>query len=135
MEEIKVDNLAKLYTILLLCSRPEHGYNILKAISEKLGRHASPGQIYPFLRKLQRLGYLKVEKNGERDKKVYALTKEGKAFSRSLIERFGAIMETAIENNLKECAHCGCEVYRGGYTKKIGGKRMAFCCRSCAIRR
>ncbi len=128
MEEIKVDNLARLYAILLLHEKPEHGYNILKSIRENLGKNASPGQIYPFLKKLQKLGYLKIEKSTGRDKKVYALTKKGKLFSRSLVERLGAIISMAVENKLKKCAHCGCEVYRGG----ISAAGKAFCCTSCA---
>jgi len=132
MKEIRVDNLVKLYTILLLHGKPKHGYEIIKIIREKLGRNASPGQIYPFLKRLQKLGYLEIKKSGKREKKIYSLTKSGRIFSKTLIEKFGAMMEIAIENKLKTCAHCGCEIYRGGHKEKIRGVAKYFCCHSCA---
>lgn len=132
MKSVRVDNLVKLCTLLLLQGKPEHGYEIIKTLKEKLGKNASPGQIYPFLKKLQKLGYVKIKKTGSRDKKVYVLTKSGRIFSKNLIEKFGGMMEIAIERKLKTCAHCGCEIYRGGHVEKIRGVAKYFCCHSCA---
>ncbi|MBI2579123.1 MAG: helix-turn-helix transcriptional regulator [Candidatus Aenigmarchaeota archaeon] len=131
MKEVRVDNLVKLYALLLL-QKQVHGYEIIKTIKEKLGRNASPGQIYPFLKKLQNLGYVKIRKVGTRDKKVYVLTKSGERFSKAMIEKFGSMVELAVQNRLKTCAHCGCEIYSGGHSEKVKGATKYFCCPSCA---
>lgn len=132
MKEVRIDNLVKLYALLLLQGKPKHGYEIIKTIKEKIGKNASPGQIYPFLKKLQKLGYVKIRKVGTRDKKVYVLTKSGESFSKAMIERFGSMVELAVQNKLKTCAHCGCEIYSGGHREKVHGSVKYFCCTSCA---
>ncbi|PIN84642.1 MAG: hypothetical protein COV47_06360, partial [Candidatus Diapherotrites archaeon CG11_big_fil_rev_8_21_14_0_20_37_9] len=126
MEQIKVTNMAKFYCLMLLCEEPKHGYELIKISSEKLEKKVSPGQIYPFLAKLEKVGYIKVKEEGDREKKTYALTPEGKKFCQSMLHKFGDLVELAIEPNLSKCAHCGCEVYKGGYSEKIGGKKVMF---------
>ncbi|MBI2970954.1 MAG: PadR family transcriptional regulator [Candidatus Aenigmarchaeota archaeon] len=128
MKGMRVDNLVKLYTLLLLQGRPKHGYELLKTTGERLGRNVSPGQMYPFLKRLQKLGYVRVQESGSREKKAYALTAKGKKFSQLMIGRFSGIMDLALKSRLRTCAHCGCEVYRGGYRKSSRN----FCCRNCA---
>jgi len=132
MAEPKVTNVVKLYTVLLLSSGPKHGYEIIKEVGERLGRKASPGQIYPFLGLLESGGYLKQKAVGKREKKVYTLTPKGRDFVDSLLSRLGNLVDIAIEPRLTECAHCGCSVYKGGFTKTIKGARLAFCCEYCA---
>lgn len=128
MKEIRIDSFVKLCTLLLLREKPHHGYEMLKTLEKKLGRHVSPGQIYPFLRHLQGAGYLSVKKAGSRDKKTYTLTKTGAVFLDGLLEKFGILLELGIKRKLKACAHCGCEVYRGGHRSR----GMDFCCKNCA---
>jgi len=132
MEEIKITNLAKFYSLMLLYESPKHGYDLIKVVGEKTGKKFSPGQVYPFLSKLEEHGYIKVKSEGDREKKVYALTPEGRSFCKKMLHRFSDIIELAIEPNLSKCAHCGCEVYRGGHQEKINGKEMMFCCSHCA---
>ncbi len=99
------------YVILqLIADKPSHGYEIIKAIEEKLaGAYApSPGVVYPTLTLLEELGFVTVEADG--GKKLYTLTPEGAAalaenratvdaiFSRmrDLGERHGARMAPQI---------------------------------------
>jgi len=67
------------YVILKLISeKPSYGYEIIKAIEERLaGAYApSPGIVYPTLTLLEELGFIKVqETNGPR--KLFAITPEG----------------------------------------------------------
>jgi DNA-binding PadR family transcriptional regulator len=65
----------------LIAEKPRHGYEIIKAIEEKLGGvySPSPGVIYPTLTLLEELGYVAVE-SGDGGKKRYAVTAEGTAF-------------------------------------------------------
>jgi DNA-binding PadR family transcriptional regulator len=129
---IKVKSLAKLYTILLLNKRGMHGYEIMKEIKSKLGSESSTGQIYPFLKQLEKQRYVKFEGVGERDKKVYLMTPLGREFVADLSENFGNILELVIEQKLTTCAHCNCKIYNGDYKKKINGSYVDFCCRNCA---
>jgi DNA-binding PadR family transcriptional regulator len=71
------------YVILrLLEEKPRHGYEIMKALEERLGGWytPSPGTVYPTLQLLEDQGYVRaVETEG---KKVYHITPEGEAFLR-----------------------------------------------------
>src|SRR5262249_48967343 len=69
------------YVILrLLQEKPRHGYEIMKALEERMGGWytPSPGTVYPTLQLLEDQGYVRVvESEG---KKVYHITAEGEAF-------------------------------------------------------
>jgi DNA-binding PadR family transcriptional regulator len=69
------------YVILrLLREKPRHGYEIIKALEERMGGcyTPSPGTIYPTLQLLEDQGYVRaVESEGKR---VFHITPEGEAF-------------------------------------------------------
>src|SRR5580698_6376381 len=64
----------------LISEQPRHGYEIIKAIEEKVGGaySPSPGVIYPTLTLLEELGYVTVE-NAEGGKRLYRITEAGTA--------------------------------------------------------
>ena len=66
--------------LALIAERPRHGYEIIKAIEERLaGSYSpSPGVIYPTLTMLEELGHATVEEIG--GKKLYSITAEGTAY-------------------------------------------------------
>ncbi len=128
----KVESLTKFFIVLLLKEKPEHGYNIIKSIERRLGKKISSSQVYPFLKELENKEYIAMKNKGSRDKEVYELTNTGKKFVESLIKRFGDIIELAVKDHIFICAHCGCEIYSGGTSKIIKGKRLYFCCKQCA---
>lgn len=132
MPEVKITNLVKFFTLLLLSEGPKHGYEIIKEAEGKIGKRPSPGQIYPFLKDLQKHKYIKSKGVGERDKQVYFLTKEGKGFVNRVFERFSGLIDIAIKPNLTVCTHCKCEIYKGGFKTKLKGRTMDFCCKDCA---
>lgn len=132
MNEIKITNIVKFYTLMLLQHDSHHGYEIIKEIEKKTGKNVSSGQIYPFLEKLKENKLVKVKKKGDRDKKEYELTKDGKKFVKNMLSRFSDMIDIAIEPKLTKCAHCGCELYKGGYQETINGKLLSFCCVHCA---
>ena len=68
----------RLVVLALIAESPRHGYEIIKAIEEKLaGSYSpSPGVIYPTLTLLQELGYATVEEH--EGKKRYSITEDGK---------------------------------------------------------
>lgn len=132
MAEIKVTNILKLYVLLLLNDKSRYGYELIKESGAKLGRNIGAGQIYPFLKELQKQGIVRASPSGAREKKVYALTPRGKRFVLSMISRFGELIDLSIKPRLSTCAHCGCKVYEGGYEEEVNGKKFKFCCPHCA---
>ncbi|HVJ32141.1 MAG TPA: PadR family transcriptional regulator [Terriglobia bacterium] len=70
------------YVVLqLIADKPRYGYEVIKEIEERLGGTytPSPGVIYPTLTLLEELGHATVS-NAEGNKKLYAITEDGKAF-------------------------------------------------------
>jgi DNA-binding PadR family transcriptional regulator len=67
--------------LALIAQKPSHGYELIKAIEERLGGgySPSPGVIYPTLTLLEELGYASVEAKDD-GKKLYTITDAGRAF-------------------------------------------------------
>lgn len=65
----------------LIAEKPRHGYELIKAIEEKLGGmySPSPGVVYPTLTLLEELGYLRAE-TGTGARRLYSVTEEGTNF-------------------------------------------------------
>ena len=129
-----VSDFSRFYVLTILYEGPIHGYGILQKFKSRLGKTASPGLVYPFLQQLEAKGLIThtVEPVGEKKKKLYQLTEEGRVFCNRLFKRFAGLVSTAIEPSLDTCAHCGCKVYEGGYTETIDRVTMTFCCIHCA---
>ena len=123
--------MLKFYTLCLLANGPKHGYELIKELEAKFGRKISASNVYPFLDLLSRNKIIKFDKIGKREKKVFYLTKEGKKFTNEMFNKFGDLIHLSIEPRIATCP-CGCKIYSGGYSKKIRGKLMKFCCSHCA---
>ena len=69
------------WSLQLLQEKPRHGYEIIKAIEERLaGAYSpSPGVVYPTLTLLEELGHATVAAS-EGGRKLYAVTAEGTAW-------------------------------------------------------
>lgn len=81
----------KCLILTTLEEQPLHGYGIIRAIETKRGYAPSPGAVYPTLQLLQDQGFVSVTEHD--DKKVYALTEEGKRYveaNREHIDRMNA---------------------------------------------
>jgi len=68
----------RLVALKLISEKPSHGYELIKAIEEKLGGSyaPSPGVIYPTLTLLEEMGAIRIE-GTEGPRKLYAITPEG----------------------------------------------------------
>jgi DNA-binding PadR family transcriptional regulator len=84
--------------LTLIEEKPRHGYEIIKAIEDKLlGLYSpSPGVIYPTLTLLEEMGYATVAQ-AEGNKKLYAITDEGRAFLASNQSIMAVVMEKIAE--------------------------------------
>jgi hypothetical protein len=69
---------------------------------------------------------------GNKKRKIYALTPEGRKTCAMLMARFSDLVSIVLEPKLTKCAHCGCKVYEGGHEERIEGKTLMFCCVHCA---
>lgn len=69
----------RLYLLALLKDGPRHGYELIKALSDRFGGTyaPSPGTVYPRLAKLQEEGLVAAESEGRRS--VYRITEAGRA--------------------------------------------------------
>ena len=129
-----LSDFSRFYILMILYEGPAHGYGILSSFKQRLGKEVSPSLVYPFLQRLEEKGLVKhtLKPVGEKEKKVFELTREGKKLSIGLFKRFANLVSIAIEPSLNVCAHCGCKVYEGGYREVIEGKETKFCCMHCA---
>jgi len=128
----RITSLVKLSALLLLSEGKRHGYELIKELGKKFGKQISAGEVYPFLKNLKKYNLVITKKVGAREKKVYSLSSAGKVFVHSILKRLDDVVDAAIKSKLIKCAHCGCEIYKGGYSKIMKGKRMTFCCLACA---
>ena len=133
-KELKVQNLTKLYTLVLLKSKKKvTGYFILKKLSDDLGKTASPTYVYDFLKNLEKEGYIeKVKDKDSKRSKGYSLTPSGAAFTDRIFSRFDNLIDVAIQSKLKICASCGVKLYTDYHIETIHGREMNFCCVHCA---
>lgn len=129
-----LSDFSRFYILMILYEGPAHGYSIIDRFKKRIGKEISPSLVYPFLQQLEEKGLVKhtIKPVGEKEKKVFELTKEGKELCTGLFKRFADLVSIAIEPSLYVCAHCGCKVYEGGYREVIDGKETAFCCKHCA---
>lgn len=87
----------RLVLLQLIAEKPRHGYEIIKAIEERLGGaySPSPGVVYPNLTMLEELGQASViEQDG---KKLYTLTEQGQAHLRDNQAAVDALMARIAE--------------------------------------
>ncbi len=95
----------------LIAEKPRHGYELIKAIEERVGGmySPSPGVIYPTLTLLEELGYIRPAE-GDGSKKAYGVTEEGTAFL--------AANRSAVEQVLQRLA-AAAEAFGGGPAPEI----------------
>jgi len=129
-----ISDFSRFYILTILYEGPVHGYVVISKFRKRLGKEISPSLVYPFLKQLQEKGLVKhtVKPIGEKKRKVFELTEEGRELCTRLFKRFANLVSIAIEPSLEVCAHCGCKVYEGGYREVIDGKEVTFCCIHCA---
>jgi DNA-binding PadR family transcriptional regulator len=84
----------KLVILKLLAEQPSYGYQLIKAMEERLAGGYSPsaGVIYPTLTMLEEEG-LANSTTSENNKKVYSLTAEGLQYLEESKERVGELFE------------------------------------------
>lgn len=95
MEESLTDST---YLILLALLKPQHGYAIMKEISEMTGGafEIGPASMYTILKKLQKSQLIELEESSDR-KKIYQITEKGIRLLKHDIVRRRLFYEAGIE--------------------------------------
>jgi PadR family transcriptional regulator PadR len=129
-----ISDFSRFYILTILYEGPAHGYSIISQFKKRVKKEVSPSLVYPFLQQLEEKGLVTYSQKpvGEKERKIFQLTEEGRELCTGLFKRFAELVSIAIEPSLYVCAHCGCKVYAGGYREVIDGKETAFCCMHCA---
>jgi DNA-binding PadR family transcriptional regulator len=129
-----ISDFSRFYILTILYEGPAHGYSIISQFKKRVKKEVSPSLVYPFLQQLEEKGLvIHTQKPvGEKERKIFALTEEGRELCTGLFKRFAQLVAIAIEPSIYVCAHCGCKVYEGGHREVIDGKETAFCCMHCA---
>jgi DNA-binding PadR family transcriptional regulator len=129
-----ISDFSRFYILTILYEGPTHGYQIISRFKKRVKKEVSPSLVYPFLKQLEKKGLVRhtVKPVGEKERKVFELTQEGRELCTGLFKRFADLVSIAIEPSLYVCAHCGCKVYEGGYREVIDGTETTFCCMHCA---
>jgi len=129
-----ISDFSRFYILTILYEGPAHGYSIISQFKKRVKKEVSPSLVYPFLQQLEEKGLVTHTQKpvGEKERKIFELTEEGRELCTCLFKRFATLVAIAIEPSLYVCAHCGCKVYEGGYREVIEGKETAFCCMHCA---
>ncbi len=129
-----ISDFSRFYILTILYEGPVHGYSIISRFKKRVKKEVSPSLVYPFLQQLEEKKLVRhtTELVGEKERKIFELTEQGRELCAGLFKRFAELVSIAIEPSLYVCAHCGCKVYEGAYREVIGGEEMAFCCMHCA---
>src|SRR6266700_2506671 len=99
---------AELLILSLVEARPRHGYEISKLIEQRSGGavHFHVASLYPLLYRLENRGWLQgrwVEKSGQRRRRYYRLTPEGRKILASQRRGWQAFVEAI--NRIMEVEH------------------------------
>jgi DNA-binding PadR family transcriptional regulator len=83
----------RLLALALIAQAPRHGYEIIKLVEEKTADwySPSPGIVYPTLTFLEEAGYVTAATEGS--KKLYTITKEGRAY----LDANGDVIKVVLE--------------------------------------
>jgi PadR family transcriptional regulator PadR len=129
-----ISDFSRFYILTILYEGPAHGYSIINQFKKRVKKEVSPSLVYPFLQQLEEKGLVTHTQKpvGEKERKVFELTDEGRDLCTGLFKRFAELVAIAIEPSMYVCAHCGCKVYEGAHMEVIDAKEMAFCCMHCA---
>ena len=129
-----ISDFSRFFILTILFEGPIHGYSILNQFKKRVKKEVSPSLVYPFLQQLEENGIvIHTQKPvGEKERKIFELTEEGRELCTGLFKRFTELFAIAIEPSMYVCAHCGCKVHEGAYREVISGKEITFCCMYCA---
>jgi DNA-binding PadR family transcriptional regulator len=101
--------MLQMQVLWLLEKEPDHGYSLMKKLSEIKSTKIEQGTLYPLLQKLESNGYIEIKDTGTRGRKIYRITKNGRAVMRRSCEDFIFTFDNIIEDyKCKKCEGKNC---------------------------
>ena len=100
--------LLQMQILWILGREPTHGYELMKKLNSIKTKKIEQGTLYPALGKLEEHGLIKVKETGERGKKIYELTGEGREIMVQSCEEFSRTFSGIIVDFF--CKSCNSEV-------------------------
>lgn len=98
-------NILETRVLWAISKNPLHGYALLKELNKSSVRRITNGTLYPILQKMLKARLIAVKTTGNREKKVYAVSKKGrKLLGIACVEfckTFGEIFSSFV------CKKCG----------------------------
>jgi DNA-binding PadR family transcriptional regulator len=110
----------RLVILALIAEKPRHGYELIKAIEERLGGSysPSPGVIYPTLTMLEDLGHASVDV-GDGGRKLYTITEAGTQFLAANEPAVSAVMARMAEAGAARSSFLAPEIIRAMENLKL----------------
>jgi len=98
----------RLVILALIAEKPRHGYEIIKALGERVGGDysPSPGVVYPTLTYLEEIGHASVTAD-HGGRKLYEITAEGRAYLDANKAQVDAIFSRLDEAKAREGGSIG----------------------------
>ncbi len=98
----------RLVILALIAEKPRHGYEVIKALAERVGGDysPSPGVVYPTLTLLEDMGYASASVDSA-NRKLYAITPEGQTFLTENKPQVDAIFARLTGENGEDWAGAG----------------------------
>jgi DNA-binding PadR family transcriptional regulator len=109
----------KFVILRLLKEKPRHGYEVIKALEEKLGGYYTPsaGTVYPTLQLLEDEGYVRsVDTDG---KKVYHVTPEGERYLEEHRDFLDEILDR-VRETVRDFTGGGIGEIQGAFVHLVG---------------
>ncbi len=104
--DISTVSMLELQTLWLLSSHDLHGYALIQYLSKGRSSPLTPGTLYPLLGRFERDGLIAVSETGQRDKKVYTLTSDGRKLLDKLAHEFTEMFDGIyVKYHCSACTH------------------------------
>ena len=93
MDEL-ISDFSRFYILTILYEGPAHGYSIISQFKKRVKKEISPSLVYPFLQQLKEKGLVKHTERpvGEKVRKIFELTEEGRELCTGLFKRFAELV-------------------------------------------
>lgn len=91
--DISSVSMLELQVLWHLSNHDLHGYALIQGLSKHRSSPLTPGTLYPLLGRFEKQNLIAVKETGERDKKTYTLTPEGKLLLDKLANEFIEIFD------------------------------------------
>lgn len=104
--DISSMSMLELQVLWHLSQNDMHGYALIQELSKHRSSSLTPGTLYPLLQRFEKQNLIIIKETGERDKKIYTLTEEGKHLLDKLANEFIEVFDGIyVKYHCAVCEH------------------------------